>query len=213
MNRVYWTSSAQAGDATVRGAAVSETQAGKEDLRDARVGRVLNEYLDRRARGEGEPQAELLARHPDLADHLRLHLDMLRELAPSSSKIDALVSQGILKKASDPKYAAELGPYRIQAWIGRGGMGVVLKAWEESLNRTVALKILRPELVEDEAALARFTREAKTAAGLRHLNIITVYAVGQEGGAHFFGHGVHRRTDARRRYPCRLVHPVSPRHT
>ncbi len=64
-------------------------------------------------------------------------------------------------------------------------MGIVLKAYEESLDRIVALKILRPELAEDDAALTRFEREAKTAAALRHPNIVTVYAVGQEREVRF----------------------------
>ena len=70
----------------------------------------------------------------------------------------------MLTKSADARYVADLGPYKIIALIGRGGMGVVLEAYEESLDRTVALKILRPELTSDAGALARFTREAKAAA-------------------------------------------------
>ena len=164
---------------------MSESRTSEEEAHAARIGRILNDYLDRRARGEAEPETEFLAKHRDFADQLRLHLQMLRELAPSGSSIDALVSQGVVQKSSDPKYAAELGPYKITELIGRGATGIVVKAYEENLSRTVALKILRPELAEDETALARFTREAKAAGSLRHPNIVTVHAVGREQGAHF----------------------------
>ena len=110
---------------------------------------------------------------------------MLRDVQPSSAKVEALIAQGTLQKSSDPRCAAELGAYRIVNFIGRGGMGIVLKAYEESLNRTVALKILLPELTDDKTAVARFEREAKAAAGLRHPNIVTVHAVGEECGVHF----------------------------
>jgi|GEM_PF-3879432 len=78
-----------------------------------------------------------------------------------------------------------LGPYKIIDYLGRGGMGIVLKAYEESLDRVVALKILRPELAEEPVALERFTREAKAAAALNHPNIVAVHAVGQKGGVPF----------------------------
>ena len=164
---------------------MSESQASEERARDGLVGRVLNEYLDRRARGEAEPEEELLAKHPDLAEFLRGHLDMVRDLAPSESKIDDLIARGILAGPSDEQYAAELGPYKIRRWVGRGGMGIVLEAYEESLRRTVALKILKPDLAEDAVAVARFKREAQAAAALRHPNIVTVHAVGHHGKTHF----------------------------
>lgn len=154
-------------------------------MRDARIGEILSDFADRRAAGQAESETELLAAHPDVADELRLHLDVLRNLSPGQSRIDALIAQGILRGTSDPQYVAELGPYRIKQFIGQGGMGIVLQAYEESLNRTVALKILRPDLAGDRAALARFTREAQAAAALRHPNIVTVHAVGEENGVHF----------------------------
>ncbi|MCK4658496.1 MAG: serine/threonine protein kinase [Phycisphaerae bacterium] len=156
-----------------------------DDLRDARIGKILSDFAERRAAGEDESEAGLLAAHPDLADELRMHLEMLRNLGPGRARIDALIAQGILRRTSRPGYLAELGAYKIKGFIGQGGMGIVLKAYEESLNRTVALKILRPDLAGDQTALARFTREAQAVAALRHPNIVTVHAVGEEHGAHF----------------------------
>jgi serine/threonine protein kinase len=164
---------------------MADTGSPDTDSRDLRIGRILNEFHDRRARGEHVSEAELLAAHPDLADELREHLDTLGDLRPADEKIEGLIAQGILAESTDPKYAAELGAYQIIEFIGRGGMGIVLLAYEESLNRTVALKILRPELADDAHALKRFGREAKAAAALNHPNIVTVHAVGEERGVHF----------------------------
>ena len=164
------------------GEATRETDA---ETRPARIGRVLDDFLCRRAGGERVSPDALLAQHPDLADDLRDHLDLLQDLRPPGSKIDDLIRQGILTAAREARYLAELGPYKITGYIGRGGMGIVLKAYEDSLNRTVALKILRPDLANDTATLARFEREAKAAAALEHPNIVTVYAVGAEHGVHY----------------------------
>lgn len=153
--------------------------------RDVAVGRLLHEYLERRACGQAESQADFLAAHPELADELRLHLGLVRSVFDGGGTLHGLIHQGVLRASADPRFPAELGPYRISALLGRGGMGIVLCAHEESLNRRVALKILRPDLGDDPVALARFTREAKAAAGLRHPNIVDIHAVGRERGVHY----------------------------
>ncbi|MFH1745677.1 MAG: protein kinase, partial [Planctomycetota bacterium] len=155
------------------------------DARDERIGEILNEFLDQRARGEAGCEDELLRRHPQFADELRMHLDVLGDMQSRTDTIGTLIRQGLLDACADPRYAAELGAYKIIGMLGRGGMGIVLKAYEESLNRTVALKILRPELAGDLNIVRRFEREAKAAAALRHPNIVTVHAVGSERGTHF----------------------------
>ena len=101
------------------------------------------------------------------------------------ARIEQLIARGVLEQSPDPQYSARLGALLITGYIGRGGMGVVLKAHEEQLNRTVAVKILRPELADDETAISRFAREAKCAGGLNHPNIVTVHAVGHERDVHF----------------------------
>lgn len=79
-----------------------------------------------------------------------------------------------------------IGHYRIVAELGRGGMGIVYKAHEESLNRFVAIKVLGEHLTEDPGHVERFLREARSAASLNHPNIVQVYAVSEEEGRHFF---------------------------
>jgi len=69
--------------------------------------------------------------------------------------------------------------------LGRGGMGVVYKARQKTLNRLVALKLLAPERVNDARFAQRFTREAQALAALNHPNIVTIYDFGQAGGFYY----------------------------
>jgi tRNA A-37 threonylcarbamoyl transferase component Bud32 len=69
--------------------------------------------------------------------------------------------------------------------LGRGGMGVVYKARQKTLNRFVALKLLAPERVREAKFAERFTREAQALAALNHPNIVTIYDFGQAGGFYF----------------------------
>ncbi len=152
---------------------------------DVRVGRILNDFLDRRERGESISESDLLAQNADIANELRQHLALIQDLEPSRNRIAKLITQGLLEPPDDGDHLAQLGPYRITAIIGQGGMGIVLKAYEPSLKRTIALKLLRPELARDDVALNRFKREAQAAAALHHPNIMTVHAVGEEDGTHY----------------------------
>ncbi|MEJ7712400.1 MAG: protein kinase [Pyrinomonadaceae bacterium] len=75
--------------------------------------------------------------------------------------------------------------YRILEKLGEGGQGTVYKALDTSLERTVVLKLLSPELVARKVNLARFEREAKLASSLDHPNICTIYGLHEVGGLHF----------------------------
>lgn len=80
----------------------------------------------------------------------------------------------------------EIGGYRIEQRIGRGAMGTVFKATQLSLGRTVALKVLSPELTKDPKFCDMFLKEARAAGALNNSNIIQVYDVGDEDGQYYF---------------------------
>ena len=75
--------------------------------------------------------------------------------------------------------------YQIIRKIGDGGMAFVYEAKDKLLNRTVAVKVLRPEFVDDEEFLNKFKREAEAVASLSHPNIVNVYDVGEDGKVHY----------------------------
>jgi eukaryotic-like serine/threonine-protein kinase len=79
----------------------------------------------------------------------------------------------------------QLGRYLVQEEIGRGGMARVFRALDSLLQRTVALKVLAPQLAVDPEFARRFEREAVTAANLRHPNIVTIFDVGEHNGLRY----------------------------
>src|SRR5215211_358917 len=85
-----------------------------------------------------------------------------------------------MQKAFSP--GTSFANYRIESLLGRGGMGVVYRARDLSLERPVALKLLAPELAQDAQFRARFLREPKLAASLDHPNVIPIYEAGEHEG-------------------------------
>jgi len=79
-----------------------------------------------------------------------------------------------------------LSHYRIDAAIGKGGMGDVYRATDSKLGRDVALKVLPAEVASDPERLARFQREARAVAALNHPHIVTIHSVEEADGVHFF---------------------------
>ena len=80
---------------------------------------------------------------------------------------------------------ARLGPYEIVSPLGVGGMGEVYKARDTRLDRSVAIKVLAPDIAGDPDLRARFEREARAVAALDHPHICGIYDVGEANGAHF----------------------------
>lgn len=78
------------------------------------------------------------------------------------------------------------GHYQVVCELGRGGMAVVYKCYEENLNRFVAIKVLSDHLAHDKETKERFMREAKTMASVNHINVIQVHFIGEEQGQPFF---------------------------
>jgi WD40 repeat protein/serine/threonine protein kinase len=149
---------------------------------------LVEEFLDRQQRGEYPTIAEYEARHPELAEELRELLEavaVVRDLKPSSRDATGSLA-GPASETPESRPPEQVGDYRILREIGRGGMGVVYEAEQESLGRRVALKILPQPIARDGTALSRFRREARSAARLHHTNIVPVFEVGQEGAICYY---------------------------
>ncbi len=103
----------------------------------------------------------------------------------------------------------QLAGYRIEAVAGRGGMGVVYRARQVALDRTVALKVITPELAGDARFRARFLRESRVAASLDHPNVIPVFEAGEDAGRAFIAMRFVEGTDLAR--TIRARGPLEPR--
>jgi serine/threonine-protein kinase len=99
-------------------------------------------------------------------------------LAPSvPSAQPELDFLGVAQPADKEGFIGRLGPYDILEEIGRGGMGIVLKGFDATLHRFVAIKVMAPHLAAQAEARQRFLREARAAAAVVHENVVTIHAV------------------------------------
>ncbi|MGL4550434.1 MAG: serine/threonine-protein kinase [Gemmataceae bacterium] len=155
------------------------------EARDETLARLLTDLADRQRRGEPAEVEPLAAAHPDLATELR-------ELWGAAQVADVFARsrpRPAGRPAPPPRPAPpgqRFGDFELLDEIGRGGMGVVYKAWQRSLNRVVALKMVLRGAHATEADLARFQVEAQAAAHLEHPNIVPVYAAGEHDGQSYF---------------------------
>jgi len=90
--------------------------------------------------------------------------------------------QSLLKPGASADALGLLDAFEVMELIGQGGMGLVFKALDPSLNRTVAIKVLAPDLASDTVARQRFAREAKAAAAVHHENVVTIHSVNEGNG-------------------------------
>ncbi len=119
---------------------------------------------------------EYAERFPEFADEIRELFPALLLLEKGGTR-EALssLSQGASRQGFAISGLERLKNYQIVREIGRGGMGVVYEAWDETLERVVALKVMKIFPGEEAQAIQRFQREAKTAARLHHTNIVPVF--------------------------------------
>lgn len=158
--------------------------------RDRELADVLSALADDVAAGREVDFAAVCRAHPDLAADLRrlwgavLITDIAGVAAEQLPQVDQ--GSGISRRWKRLQLPTEVGDYELLEEIGRGGMGVVFRARQISLDRGVAVKmILRGRLASDED-LRRFLSEASATARLQHPNIVPVYEVGDVDGRPFF---------------------------
>lgn len=144
---------------------------------------LAEEFLRQRRRGGSTTVESFAAAHPE-------HGAQLRQILPAMLALEGLKrereSSGSQPRLPQVPALEQLDDYRIVREVGRGGMGVVFEAVQESLGRRVALKVLPSQALASERQLARFRREAQTAARLHHSNIVPVFGSGQCDGYHYF---------------------------
>jgi serine/threonine protein kinase/tetratricopeptide (TPR) repeat protein len=171
------------GDATTVRPDLEGTAAGQWRPPEDRVGELAEAFLERHRRGECPSVEEYASDYPELAGEIRRlfpALVMMEDLRPAASD---LAGGAAAACGTAPE---RLGDYRILREVGRGGMGVVYEAEQESLGRRVALKVLAAHGLRNPRQLLRFHREARAAGRLHHTNIVPVFGVGESEGQHYY---------------------------
>ena len=167
---------------------------------------AIAEFLQAEANGHPADRTALLARHAPIRDELEQflvdHDRMQRLFAPlrglsgnayrltsDDPTLDGQTLSGELAQR-DYLQVDRIGRYQIECELGRGGMGVVYKARDTELNRTVALKMVSTGRFAAPDDLERFRSEARLAAGLTHPGIVPIYEAGEWQGLPFFAMGL-----------------------
>src|SRR5262249_4317699 len=124
---------------------------------------------------------------PPAAPALRRVIDSLKgaekqEATRDEPAFSADLPLGFLSPPDKPGQLGRLERYQVLEEVGRGGMGIVVKAFDPSLHRVVAIKVLAPQLATSGVARKRFLREAKAAAAVTHDHIVTIHAVDEFNG-------------------------------
>lgn len=142
---------------------------------------IADEFINQIRNGEKPEVSSYAKRYPELASEIEEFFPAIAALEGGkyADQPHGKVSLG----ASTPE---RLGDFKIVREIGRGGMGVVYEAIQESLNRRVALKLLPRHSLLEEKQLRRFRREAELTASLHHTNIVPVFGVGENSGFHYY---------------------------
>ncbi|MBM81521.1 MAG: hypothetical protein CMJ78_13150 [Planctomycetaceae bacterium] len=148
------------------------------------VDRLAEEFASRLRSGENPSISGYVAKYPE-------HADQIQNMFPTVAlmerlAIDSELSASTQSKKRHVEHPSELGGFRIESEIGRGGMGVVYKAEQVALSRHVALKVLPSQWLATPNQRKRFEREARAAARLHHTNIIPVFGIGEDHGTHFY---------------------------
>ena len=148
---------------------------------------ILVAYIEAAEKGQAPNRDDLLAQHPDFAAELADFLagrQRIQQIAPPPAEMPTLAPTEMT--AAPLGTVRCFGDYELLEEIARGGMGVVYRARQVSLNRTVALKMILSGQLAGAEDVRRFRTEAEAAANLDHPNIVPIYEVGEHHGQHYF---------------------------
>ena len=158
-----------------------------ENASTERLALILDDYLKSIEQGQPMDPEQLLADHPRDAVKLAEYLTSLQYFQASNP-----VSEPRELPNFDPAIekvegsGRRIGDFQLKQEIGRGGMGIVYDAHQQSLGRRVALKILPLFANHDPRKIQRFKNEARAAANVEHPNIVPIHAIGEANGVHYY---------------------------
>jgi serine/threonine-protein kinase len=156
---------------------------------------LIKHWHELRQQGQTLSLEQLCAGSPERLDELRRHVRAVAQMESflavvaddDESTLDQLATPPAKPARSEPTAVPEgLAGYEILGELGRGGMGVVYRARQKGLNRTVALKMILAGKGAGAEQVARFRTEAEAVAHLQHPNIVQVYETGEHDGQPFF---------------------------
>lgn len=152
--------------------------------REARLAALLDELTEAARIGQSPRLEEVAARHPDLAEELRgLWGTVMVAGALASGTSDMSPSTELSQQTPAPD---NLPDYELQEELGRGGMGIVYRAWQPSLRRNVAVKLILRGALASTDEQARFQAEAAAAGRLQHPHVVPIYEVASHNGQCYF---------------------------
>jgi WD40 repeat protein/tRNA A-37 threonylcarbamoyl transferase component Bud32 len=164
-----------------------------EPSREQKLEAILHAYLQAADAGQQPDREELFRHHPDLVGELREFFadqEKMERFGKSMHKAqvgDATIgSDGSPDNETSPPRIRYFGDYELLEEIARGGMGVVYKARQVSLNRVVAIKMILAGQLASDADVQRYRAEAEAAANLDHPNIVPIYEIGDHEGQQYF---------------------------
>jgi serine/threonine protein kinase len=141
---------------------------------------VAEEFAERCRKGESPSISEYEVRYPEFAPRIR-------KLLPTVAMMEQLKRAAHSSQGAEPARSVpeRLGEFRVLRELGRGGMGIVYEAVQESLGRNVALKVIH-HVHLDAKRLQRFRREAQAVAQLHHTNIVPIFGFGEHEGLPYY---------------------------
>ncbi len=158
------------------------TGAAQDEESDVVLAELVERYIDRLHGSDPVDPREFADEHPE-------HAEALLTLLPAAATM-AELRRSALRAAAPSAHVCldsdEIGDYRIDREIGRGGMGVVYEAEQVSIGRNVALKVLPISSATDPIRISRFRIEGQAASALDHPHIVPVYEIGCEQKVHFY---------------------------